>query len=54
MAIGRESVVGETEGKTLVLRIYQRNGNVITFPVLDRAPRSASAGIGEYDTKSTM
>ena len=24
------------EGKTLVFGIYQRNGNVITFPVLDR------------------
>ena len=24
------------EGKTLVFGIYQRNGNVITFPILDR------------------
>ena len=37
VAVGRGvSVAGEPEGKTLVFGIYQRNGNVIMFPILDR------------------
>jgi transposase len=42
------------EGKTLVFGIYQRNGNVITFPVLDRKHNTLVPLITQHTKKGSL
>ena len=42
------------EGKTLVFGIYQRNGNVITFPVLDRKYDTLVPLITQHTKKGSL
>ena len=52
--IGKKNVDGESEGKSLVFGIYERNGKVIIFPVPDRKRDTLIRLIRQHTKKCSL